>query len=281
MGVFNGVNFNETTYNGVISTGINPSDNIVFNEIGLQNAKITARYHKHESGGEIMIRKNKAPNTHGYVVQDVLLGAKRIKIKGKAKESTNALFLSQMSQMKRYMRGVEKELKITEGGEVRIYTATLANYSEIFAARDHYHIDYVPWEAEFECNFPFARNDVQNVYAQEGVNASEKTVFLAHEGDARTVPIEAFLYFSAASNVTKIEIENLTTNRKIIIEQTISANDIIELNGIDEIVRINGVDVDWSGDFPELQDDGASLKTTITSTSHSYDYTYKFYNYYE
>ena len=141
-------------------------------------------------------------------------------------------------------------------------------------------VDYCPFKAEFTCVEPFGHDEDYTVAYLGGQTASTFAQTITNEGNATADPV-IFLQFTAATAVTQIDIQNVTTGAQMQLSGlTVSAGDIFELNTETKEVLQNGVAIDYDGSFIELDPDDNNIQVDITSTSHTVGVTYKHKNAY-
>lgn len=278
MSNYNTANYNTVLYGGGFQAGVSSGDSIVFNDFGLQNSSIVSRYAKHEAAPERQFIEFNVPRSDGMNLQDVFNRRKMIQIKGNLKKDTNAELLDAMDEMKKFMRGINKILKITEGSLIRRYVATLQNPQNLFIRRDHYHITWVPFEMTFKCLTPFGLSENRKIYTNLSITSSPFTKELVHDGSADGARLQTIIQFNAADTVSKVSWENTTNDDKIEITRTFNAGDILIIDGETGLVTVNSVEVNRDGFPPTLNVDSNSFILTITSTSHDVTMTNKFFN---
>jgi phage-related protein len=81
------------------------------------------------------------------------------------------------------------------------------------------------------------------------------------------------LVFQNANNVTGVKIENLENNEAIEILQTISAGDVIRIDGTTKKVYIGPNSVGYDGRHIFSETGANQIQITVTSTSHQYSVT--------
>ena len=280
--VWNNGNFwNTPIWNGgVVASGQNSTDDIVFNNFGLQNCNYISGYPQHINSAKRKIILGEIVRDDGSNLQDAFFKTKSIRITGVMKKSTNADFIAEIDLMKKFIAGVKnKELKITENGIVRKYIATLANPETMFNKRETYNILWNEYTLIFDVFSSFATDENQTIGSLFSQTSPAVTTDIVNSGTYKT-RVQLLLNFSAVDTVSKINIKNNTNGEEIEITETINAGDQVLIDGDNQVITINGVAIDFEGMPPSLDIGSNNFTITITSTSHSYDFTSKHFNFY-
>lgn len=272
--------YNNSQYNGGLCLiSQNPSDNIVFNNFGLQNSLYCTQYVRHESGPSRDFILSDVHRGDGRNLQRSFYKKKVITLTGTLTASSNSELLTQIDLTKKLLREENAELKIIEGSLTRVYTATCTNLQTIFAQRDYFNVDWVPYHIEFTCWTPFGRDLSRTTRDDFSQTSSTINIELTNQGTI-TGRLVAFINFDAENTVSKINWKNNTNSDAIEITTSFSASDVLKIDGENQEVTLNGTNVDFDG-FPPTMDVGAnSFTLTVTSTSHTVSVSNKFYNYY-
>jgi hypothetical protein len=132
--------------------------------------------------------------------------------------------------------------------------------------RKHYDIDHWKFKLTFTALEPFWSEKVWNTVVFEWVN-DEINEDINNEWSEYSNPIFNILVNSASStNQLKVKI----WDNQIIIEKSISTNDIIEINTVTKEVLINEQSVDFSGKFPRLES-GVNWLNVVSNGTYNLD----------
>ena len=277
--IFNSSLFNASLFNGEPIAGVTPPDDIVFNGYGLQNSEIISSLADHDSAARREIRKNRNPREDGMKIETDNYRAKVLSVRGVILKSTVALLEDEIDQMKKYLSAQNGQLEIrAASGLKRIWDANVINFDSIFS-RDSGDITRAPYSIRFECLESFGRSEDRQIESATAVTSATKNYELWNGGSYKTKPIFT-IAFDAASAVSKVNIKNNTTGKEIEITRTFAASELLEVNGETKEVTVDSSAVDFDGFFFDLETGANSITITLTSTSHSYTLSSKFYKNY-
>lgn len=271
MPVFNAANFtfDANLYNGGMFSGVSYStDRVVFDSFSLSDGTSMICTDIVDSGPTREIIGGKIPRGDGEYVTAAYFRERKITASGWCKAASAAALDTLLDTIRKSLRNREANLDITDAaGTARRFVATCTNYDQMFAGRSGYDITICPWVAEFTCKVPFgySRNYGSSFLT---INASPTTMAANPGGDYKAYPVVT-LTFTAASSVTAIDINNVTTGDDISYSGSVAANDIFIFDGEKKTVTKNGTAVDFSGSFITLEPQGNSVVFTITATSFS------------
>jgi hypothetical protein len=103
-------------------------------------------------------------------------------------------------------------------------------------------------------------------YLAESANPITKTITFS--GSYFTLPTYR-ITVSSESNLTGLSIKSVETNQEMIILKNYNISDVIEINTREKTVKYNGVDSDYFGIFPLVNQGTNNLTIAPTSSSHS------------
>jgi len=170
----------------------------------------------------------------------------------------------------------QKFLDITRNSVVRRYTASLINGDRIFSGREGTWVTFTKFEIQFLCKTPFAE-DRGFSSGFVTVTTSPTNLSVCNEGTIEAEPVIVAI-FDSATDVTALNVKNLTNDDEIDFTGTLTAGDQLEFDSANKTVKLNGTEVDYTGSFPTM-DVGANLfQFTTTGTSFDYTVTVKFKN---
>lgn len=269
---------NEELINEEISSPAGSTDAITFNDYGLQNSNLITSEADENSGPQRRLTLADIPGDDGQSIEFDRLPQKVIKLSGVVFGSSAAALDTRIDEMKKNLFVQNGILKITQiGGTIRYYTATLINPQNLFAGRGGRDVTRAPFEAQFLCVDPLAREAAREIVSHFSKTVAAFELELFNDGNYKTPPV-MFLSFDAAASVSKVNIKNDTTDEEIEITETISAGALLEINVEEKFVKLGGVEKDFDGFFWKLATGANAITITITSSSHSYNFTGKFFN---
>jgi hypothetical protein len=181
------------------------------------------RFVKHESDPERDITSLTLAREDGEAFIDERYGIKKITLQGVIIGATQTALETAIDTMKELMSRVEKNLDIVYAGGTRRYVATCSNLE---FDRDHFHILFCPWTAEF------------TILSGEGKDTADTTPLNEHSVTTTTPGTDSFTMAGTKpgrpvitlkganwpSGVRGVEYENTDTGEKIIITRNSSWN---------------------------------------------------------
>lgn len=182
----------------------------------------------------------------------------------------------QLDTFRGLFRGDNQNLDIDYNGISRRYTAT-ANKIKLKRPGG---LGYAEFNIEFLCTTPFGTNTSLTT----AVTATTRT--LSSYTDAYTflgnapyqLPIATITLTTVAGAGTRIVyFGNAGTGQQVKIERTWTNGDVVVVNGITRSIQVNGLDVDFSGAFPEYSPGAQNITVNDTFTSRTFNYLVQYY----
>lgn len=274
--MYNTFLYNQALYNGTgVAIGDSDQDDIVFNGYSLQSSTITVTELINDNYPSRALDIEDIPRDHGQVQLSQYWRQKTISMSGYLRTTTASEMAELIKVFKYNCAQPLANLDIKVDGTIYRYIATCTN-ADVMGNRKGYHITLVPFKLDFVCVTPFSRLTDYTVFDWLDKTSLSLSEQVDNAGTAPATPV-IVLNFSAASAVSGVSFENVTTGKKISISATINAGDYLRIDGENKTVELNGTTIDYSGTFPDLKVGGNSVQTVITGTSATYSETVKFY----
>src|SRR3990167_6069201 len=278
-GQFNAFHFNAGRFNaGAVASAL-ATDLVVFdNTYSLHNGTTQIVSSIHDSGPERDIIGERRTRDDGLFYNSSYWVRKIITVEGNIVASSQTELDSLMDTMRKRLRVPQANLDLNYNSGSRRYVVSLSNQVDLFPMREHYHINWMPFSAKFECREPFA-TDQGYTNTTETITSSPINTVITNSGTIEGLPI-IILIFIASNTVTVINIKNTENDDEIEYSGAIIAGDTLEFNSEEKFVKLNSTEVDYSGSFPKSDLGGNSYQITITGTSFELVATYKTRNRY-
>jgi phage-related protein len=151
--------------------------------------------------------------------------------------------------IKKSLRGVSKQLVTVWGGKTRLYTATLQNTDVVFEDRERTHVTYCPFTLEFLCEGAATDWDYDQWTGE--ITLAADTIAATGDGTTEGKPV-IVIVFSASTGVTSMVVSIDENDQQIGYSGALAAGDVLIFDCEQELVTLNGVDVDFTGYFPEM-----------------------------
>lgn len=231
-----------------------------------------------ESGPKRLIEQHDVPRGDGVNIDNIYNREWIIRGQG-------TLFSDSYEDMNAYIETLKKDLQsknfildvVREGVLRRFPKTSVMNFGSMFSDRKRYDITRCPFDIRFIAQglaVDFSYSSQVKTFT-----SGDDTDSISTSGNAKVKPV-FIIVVSAASTMSKLEIENETNGDKIIITRTFAAGEALVIDCEEMTVQVNGVDVDFVGKFPTLEPDSNIIRYTTTSSSHSFDATIKHRNAY-
>lgn len=218
------------------------------------------------------------PLGNGVHVFNIYGRGKIIKVRGWVAHDTRAELDAYLETIKKNIREQEKVLDVTIEGVTRRYPkATLMNMGDIFSERKGNDVTVCPFEFVFQ-TFSSAV-DWEYSSSLKSITTSPETQSISTIGNTESCPIFV-LIINSASSLSKIVISSDTNGQSMTIERAFSAGEALVIDCENQTVQVNGVDVDFTGKFIDLEPDSNTIRYVITSSSHDISATIKHRNAY-
>jgi len=237
-------------------------DVIAFNGYGLQNAGIITSLGDWDDLANVELNSFNFPRDDGGAVLSKYYRGREIRAKITIKAATAADFQTLLDGFKKGIRTTEGFLDILPPGttETRRIKATC---TKIAFGRQHYNVTYITAEVTFQALEPFfyaVNAQSLQLQAQSGSFSAE----LTNDGSADSLPTLYFI-FGAGTAATELQINAFGLS--LTIPSTYANNDVLIVDSKNKSVTKNGVEIDYTGQFPKFPPGSCPFQIAITGTS--------------
>jgi phage-related protein len=266
--MYNEFVFNERLWNGPQFGGDTASsDMLVFDGFPLADNVSAILLDVKDSAAKRELLTSKIPRGNGISINGLNEREKLIPARVLLKKSTGPLLEAYLDTIRQRLAAQDVFLDITRHGIERRYVATVVNMEELFEERSPRDVTKCLLNVTFLCKEGFA-TDRNYTSRSEEVTTSPQNHSFENTGSA-PAPIIGILNFSAANSITAVVLKNETTGVEIEAVLNISPGDVVRFDSENFTVTKNGVEVDYSGAFPELDPGMNVISWTVTGTSFS------------
>lgn len=258
--------FNSNLFNaGVRLNSSAGLDDIIFNGFGLQNKHFITSDANVWNMPNIQLLTYTNPKSDGGGLLDRFYKQRTITLRGHIIGDNREDTDNRIDSLKKALSIKEWYLdwKMADGSYRRIL-CTLTN-SEIID-REHYDKEHGAYTLTFRAEKPFRQEKVRGSSLFEGVSA-EINEDIFNEGSQYSNPIINILV-NSASNCNEITIG--IGGVELVINQSVSDGDILDINTEDKVVNLNGNSVDFNGRFPRLEA-GISTLNLVANGTYNFD----------
>lgn len=241
--------FNSNLFNAWVRQGVGAGlDDIIFNGFGLQNKHFITSKASAWNMPNIQLLTYSNPKNDGGGLLDRFYKQRTITLRGHILGDSPADTDARIDSLKKALSVKQGYLDWKMGdGTYRRILCTLTN-SEIID-REHYDKEHGEYTLTFRAEKPFRSEKVWSSSLFSGVN-DEINEDIYNEWSEYSNPIINILVNSASScNEIHINIGDVG----LVINQSVSAGDIIDINTEEKVVDINGNSTDFNGRFPKLE----------------------------
>lgn len=237
------------------------TEDISFENYGLQNANIIVEYFNPIDSGDIEYNTFNIPQGHGKGFLSRFWREKTIAIKWIIKCDSAILLQSKIDEIKKAIRKSEGILKykLADSSYRQINTTCTSMKFD----KQSYNITWIPFELQFKANEPFWYNTSISQKFYSGVTTSPFLEEITNDGNEES-RLQTFFFFWATSGTTSISIT--LNNRTVTWTGTIATWDLLYIDCLSKQVLKNGSTQDYSGTFPILLPGVNSITYTINGT---------------
>lgn len=200
---------------------------------------------------------------------------KEVEVKLAISRATRGLTESALDNLLQILQGREKTLIMLQSGGQRTYTVTLADtvvredggaYMEvvlIFKTSDHFGYD----------------SALSLLLQVSNFTSPNKTDQISVGGSAPwQVPIITITFSTIAGGTSKtVIVGNDGTGQTITVTRTWASGDVLEIDSLNQTVKVNGIDVAFSGAFPEWAPGTGYVTYSDDFTSRTFSNTMRYY----
>lgn len=256
--------FNSILFNwGARGTSWAGIDDIVFNWFGLQNTSFITSKINFRNMPKINLLTYENPKNDWGGLLDRFYKQRTITMSGSIIGTDSYDIETKIDNLKKALSVKTGYLEFKVKGVYRRILCSLSN-SDI-VNRNSYDVDHWKFDLTFIAQEPFWSEKTWSSRTFNGVNA-EINEDINNEGSEYSNPIINILVNSASStNEIKVKI----WDNEIVINNTITTWDVVEVNTASKLVTINTNSVDFSWKFPKLE---AWLNTLTVKSNGTYDY---------
>lgn len=215
-----------------------------------------------------LAQSNKSKVSSGFYTE------KNITVKVIVSRATRALLEQSIDSLMGLLQGLEKELILVQSNNSRKYICTLADVVEGMSGGSSATMDIV-----FACSdrfgYDLAPTLIINNIGGTGATRNDQYDFT---GSADTqCPVWTITLTALTGGTLKdVVIGNGATGQLLIINRTWVAGDLLEVDGYNNTVKVNGVEVDFTGTIPYFAPGVGYItyRDDLTTRTLSYKVTY-------
>ncbi len=269
---FDSARLDTVTLDGASATSPASTDEITFNNYGLQNTSILTRFVK-LSAPILDLQKRAYPRAQGAYAETAYWRETHLVLRGTIKGSSRTDMESRMDTLRKNLAVFGGILKIPWAGVSRYYECYAIGMDRIFQERDHYHMTMCPYEVELIALQPFGRSAGRTVTdVPTPITVSPTTMEFVNDGTAESDSL-GYITVVTAGTLTQIVWENTTNGDKVTIASSFSNGDQIVIDGENRRVTKNGVEIDYTGVLPKIVAGSNAFKITLTGSGFSISVT--------
>lgn len=236
--------------------------NITFNSYDIQSATIISEKIQHSDFGNRAISRRRKTRSDGFDIYENYFSERIIVVRGIVKGTSQANLDANLDTLKENLVGEEKNLDIDYGsGSVRRYIATVQSLE---LPEEYFNVTFIPFIVTFVCQ-PFGRDNVSTNHSADAIITSPYSGSVNIAGTASAKPVIT-ITISNETNATALVFNNTTTGESITITRSFADLDVITIDCDLQRVRVNNVDVAFTGVFPSFPINTNNYQITFTDT---------------
>lgn len=177
--------------------------------------------------------------------------SREITIRVSISRLTRALLEQSIDALMLLLVGIEKELRVSQSNTNRRYICTLADMMVNHGGGSYCEIDLI-----FNCSDRYGYDlGLTTLLYSTGLTNQSRTDPITPLGSAEwQAPIITVTYSVATGATLKdVMVGNSATGQQITVNRTWVAGDSLQIDALERTVKVNGVEVDFSGAFPEFR----------------------------
>lgn len=232
---------------------------ITYNSNSLQTSSIVTSEIEHHSSPAFKLTKAAIAHANRTSIMFGDYPDKTIRIDGMLVSTTGIAGMDALEDtFKSYLVGIEKNLDIEHNGSTRRYIATPTAISVERPGG----LDWARFVVTFFCSLPFGTNTTTTSLTNQTSQTTGSASYPITVGG--TFPYQAPIItvtYSAISGGTgkTVRIGNNDTGQQITITRDWIATDVLEVDVANSMVKVNGIEVEFSGAFPEFAPGSGTL----------------------
>lgn len=202
--------------------------------------------------------------------------------------TTDRVLLDQaLDALQTILQAQEAPLVIQQSGKSRQYTCTFSTSSINTSSVNQSSVSapvggFIDLTLTFECSDSFGYDTTPTLLANQYPNTLyNPSVSFIQKGTADTqVPIITITFTGVTQNTGSVSIGNQKTGQAVTVTTTFSQYDALVIDCQHKTVQINGVDVNFSGAFPEVGLGQQTLYYVDTFTTRTFTFLVNVFNRY-
>lgn len=247
---------------------------ISYNSLSLQSSTYRVEKIEHTEAPARQLNSASKARANGESFVSALYKARRILVKGHIIADSAAAFVTALDALQAKLNSTGANLDIGYGSGTRRYASAVCIRQAL--PKEAHHFLFAPFELEFY--IPDGVGVATSGTTEQGTNVASAALVqaLTLTGSADQLPVIT-VTFDSATDATILKIKNDTTGEELIIGPSASsfaAADVVEVDCANMTVKINGVLQDYTGIFPRWLTGANTMRISVTSTAHQYDWSF-------
>lgn len=216
------------------------STTITFDSVSLQDTNYTVKSVKHDSSPDREIEMLSIVRNIGGILVSEKYNYKTIIVTGIIKSTTQVGLETKIDELKELTSRREKNLDISYAGSTRRY---IAYARRVTVERDHYHINYAPYEIEFVVPSGVGKDTI--VTASVNAQSADPTYtgVASFLGSVKSKPVITLTFGANWVNAFGISFENTDNNEIMVVNKqnaVFANNKILEIDCENKTVKYDG-----------------------------------------
>jgi len=222
---------------------------IKFDNTELVNTTYVPRFVKHESSPERESVLLPITRQNGSVRVSSRYSTKTIQLQGILTGTSQANLEANIDAFKELFSRIDKNLDIDWNGTTRRYVATCQKHE---FDRDHFHMLFVPWTAEFIVPSGIGKNTSEtSLYDVSAITDSSTQITLTFLGSSQPKPVFT-INMTTVGSAQVIQLLNNDTGEYMKIDGPFTNGDEVIVDCLNLTVKKNTVSIPFRGVFPNF-----------------------------
>lgn len=236
--------------------------NAIFDTYDIQNANILLTKIEHDNIPTRDLKRYRIIRGDGEIITDSRFGAKRIVMVGRVQGTSRTDLETRLDELRAKLVGaskVSKVLNIDYLGVTRNYTATCVN---VAVDRLHGSVNLAEIQIEFISTLPYGLATSSSTLltsTSQTTTPNSKAITVGGTAENQKLIITVLLNSFTGASINTITLKNNLTNYAISISRAWVAADSLVVDIANMSVKVNGIEVDYSGAFPDFAPEAQTL----------------------
>ncbi len=237
--------------------------NANFDSTPLQTANIILMKIEHDTIPARELKRYRVIRGDGEIITDYRFGVKKVTLIGRVQGTDKLDLETRLDALRAALVGYQKigkTLYVDYLSAVRNYTATCVGIS---VDRRNGVVNFAEFQAEFISTLPFGFDTAPTTLVSSVVSTTapiDHAITVGGTSEAQKLIITVTINSFTSTPPNTITVSNLQTLKGISVSRNWTAADVLVIDTANFSVKVNGVEVDYTGAFPDFAPGSRTLR---------------------